>query len=833
MKNPLAGLFFRYYFAFSQLKACRACFARYSPEDKERFIKERSSRPRLLALNLAALARDLWKTPSCLEQAIRLMQESRDLAPSPSKEKWLALRFYEAGKLPECRIALERGLRALFQPDSEMMKFHKMMRAFSMEDAERNGFMMFHDLAPGLVKLCRRSGDISLDPFPGSMGEISEAVLSGDLSHGSSDEHGIRRSIVDAFKAAGLAARSGDNDFPAPGSIVMEMTPGTPEIMFIHGGETAVCGGIVPDRVGEAELRTSAAEERIRRCLARGNPVFALYSPEINNHLPQVSLIFDPYDIPFIINSLKPEELYARHLCGRRDLFRKYPEYADPRYSSALEGEGGIGGESSGATPDLSSVPASSVLPEIRVLVVGADTEAFRANLNRQTYECREACGEAELKNRDLSRYQLIAWFSDQDFYEEWYLEDMVNAFRLTGADFVSKEAYYRGRDFVSGPELCEIKALSSFRSAVFRVAAYAREDILNKSFSGSGKGYAGDRFNYIRDFRGAEDPVSAGESASGCYPLFREPSQDCKPELTVILPVYNNGDFLYFKAFASLLRLSVFRKCEIIIADDGSDDARNLAVINWLSRHYANVKACLLPRGGSGSASRPRNRALEMASGDYVLFFDPDDECLGDAYSVMLRQARAAGADLVIGNNCRAGSRLVSFNNYARMLLNFDGAPVRQFENGLLISDLSFRTPRIQSMLIRTELARQISFVEGAIGEDTLYSWQIMKRARNFVLADRYTHVYYAGRTGSATNSFTPDTFRKLLRGQPGKIAFLKENGILGTYMNSFYKTQIAGRLQSMLKECPDSLRAECAEIAKEITGLYEEARRSEAGNK
>ena len=159
-----------------------------------------------------------------------------------------------------------------------------------------------------------------------------------------------------------------------------------------------------------------------------------------------------------------------------------------------------------------------------------------------------------------------------------------------------------------------------------------------------------------------------------------------------------------------------------------------------------------------------------------------------------------------------------------------FDGAPVRQFENGLLISDLAFRTPRIQSMLIKTELARRISFVEGAIGEDTLYSWEIMKLARNFVLTDRYTHVYYAGRTGSATNSFTPDTFKKLLRGQPGKIAFLKENGILETYMNSFYKTQIAGRLKSMLKECPDSARAECAEIAKEITGLYEEARRRES---
>ena len=839
MKNPLTGLFFRYYFAFSHLKACRVGFARYSPEEKERFVKERSSRPRLLALNLAALARDLWKNPASLEQSIRLMQESRDLAPSPSKEKWLALRFYEAGKLPECRIALERSLRALFQPDSEMMKFHKMMRAFSMEDAERNGFMMFHDLAPEFAKHSRRSGERSSDPLPGSMGELSEAVISGDLSHGSADEHGIRGSITEAFKAAGLAVRSGDNDLPASGVIAVEMTPGTPEIMFFHGGETAVCGGSVPDRAGEAELRTSAAEERVRRCLARGNPVFALYSPDINNHLPQVSLVFDPYDIPFIINSLKPEERYASRLFGRRDLFWKYPEYADPRYCFASEdkgeresrGESGGEGGGEGEAPDLSSVSDTGALPEIRVLVVGEDTEAFRANLSRQTYECRETCSEAELKNRDLSRYQLIAWFSDQDFYEEWYLEDMVNAFRLTGADFVSKEAYYRGRDFVSGPELCEIKAFGSFRSAVFRVAAYTREDILNKRFPGSVKGYAGDRFNYIRDFRGG-DPVSAEEPSSGCYPLFRERSWDRKPELTVILPVYNNGDFLYFKAFASLLRLSVFDECEIIIADDGSDDARTLAVINWLSRHYANVKACLLPRGGSGSASRPRNRALEMATGDYVLFFDPDDECLGDAYSVMLRQAREARADLVIGNNCRAGARLVSFNNYARMLLIFDGAPVRQFENGLLISDLAFRTPRIQSMLIKTELARRISFVEGAIGEDTLYSWEIMKLARNFVLTDRYTHVYYAGRTGSATNSFTPDTFKKLLRGQPGKIAFLKENGILETYMNSFYKTQIAGRLKSMLKECPDSARAECGEIAKEITGLYEEARRSESGN-
>ncbi len=839
MKNPISGLYFRYYFAFSQMKACRSCFDRYSPEERERFIRERSSRPRLLALNLAALARDLWKIPAFREQSVRLMLESRELVPGLSKDKWLVLRLFETGNPHESRIALIRVLRTMFRADYEMIAVLRTAKSFYMEELARNGFIKYPDLKPDTFKQGLRSGDASSAPVPGCMGELAEAVICGDLPEDEPDELRLRGIIADAFKAAGFAVRSGDNALQKPGAIVMEMTPGTPEVMFGHGGVPAVCGISVPDRSGEAELRISAAEERMRRCLARGNPVFALYSPDVNNHLPQVSLIFDPYDIPFIINSLKPEELYASRLFGRRELFRKYPEYADPRYRSPSEGEGESrgenesGGENGGDAPDLSSVPDSGALPEIRVLVVGEDTEAFRVNLSRQTYECREACREAELKNRDLSRYQLIAWFSDQDFYEEWYLEDMVNAFRISGADFVSKEAYYRGRDFVSGPELCEITAFSNFGSAVFRIASYSREDIINKRFSGSVKGYAGDRFNYTRDFRGSGDPALTEESASGCCPLFREGGRDRKPELTVILPVYNNGDFLYFKAFASLLRLSVFNECEIIIADDGSDNARTLAVINWLSRHYVNIKACLLPRGGSGSASRPRNRALEMASGDYVLFFDPDDECLGDVYSVMLRQAREARADLVIGNNYRAGARLVSFNNYERMLLKFGGEPAGHLENGLLISDLAFRTPRIQSMLIRTELARRISFAEGAIGEDTLYSWQIMRMARNFVLTDRYTHVYYAGRSGSATNSFTPGMFRKLLMVQSCRIAWLKENGIFETYMKSFYKAQIAGRLQSMLKECPDSVRPECAEIAEKITGLYEEAQRNRTGQK
>ena len=843
MTKSRSGRFSRLFSALGHKKHRQVFYQGRNTSDKEeQRIREQAENNRELAAHLCTLAKELWKTPHFREQSLRLMQESRDLVPNPSKEKWLALRLFKAGKRLESRMALERALRTLFRADSEMMTLHKMMRSFFMEDAARSGFMMFPDLPLKRRPFITESGETWGKLFPGALAaNTPEAVIVGanekvgPEEKVGPDEDRILTIITDSFKAAGIAVKLSAKELPAPGSLVMELNPdpAMPELLFVRGGEPLSCGIAVPDAAGEGAARTSAVGERMRRCLARGNLVLALYSRDINNLLPQVALIFEPYEIPLIWYSFSshPTELYERLLSGRRELFRKYPEYADPRYSSASEGEKEreIEIEREGETTDLS--PGSDrhlpALAEIRVLVIGEDTEMFRANFSRQTYECREACAEAALKKWDLSRYQFITWFSDQDFYEEWYLEDMVNAFRITGADFVSKEAYYRGRDFVSGPECCEISAFGNFESTVFRVDSYAQEDILNKRFSGAVKGYAGDRFNYIRDFRGYRDPAPGGDPSGSCYPRFRQGElRDRNPALSVIIPVYNNGEFLYFKAFASLSRLTVFVECEIIIADDGSDDARTLAVINWLSRHYENVKACLLPQGGSGSASRPRNHALEMASGDYVLFFDPDDECLGDAYSVMLRQAQEGLADLVIGNNYRADAGLRAFNNYERLFLKFGGTTAKKLDNGLLISELDFTAPRIQSMLIKTDLARQISFVEGAIGEDTLYSWQIMRLARNIMILDRYTHVYYAGRAGSATNSFTPDMFRRLLKVQPYRIAWLKENGIFETYMKSAYKTQIPGRLNTLLKQCQDSVRAECQEVAKEISGLYEEAR-------
>ena len=96
--------------------------------------------------------------------------------------------------------------------------------------------------------------------------------------------------------------------------------------------------------------------------------------------------------------------------------------------------------------------------------------------------------------------------------------------------------------------------------------------------------------------------------------------------DLTIVIPVFNNGKHLLYKGLQSLWRESTQDVAEVQVVDDGSTDAETLHILDLLesSRHFPAI--IRLPRGGSGSAARPRNAALEQVQTQYVAFLDPDD---------------------------------------------------------------------------------------------------------------------------------------------------------------------------------------------------------------
>src|SRR5699024_7575417 len=108
-------------------------------------------------------------------------------------------------------------------------------------------------------------------------------------------------------------------------------------------------------------------------------------------------------------------------------------------------------------------------------------------------------------------------------------------------------------------------------------------------------------------------------------------------PILSVVIPIYNNGPHLLHKCIKSLHRSSIFDQMELVMVDDGSTDIDTIHAINALEKELEWVQVYRYEPGGSGSASRPRNKGLELASCDYITYLDPDNEALNDAYVKLL----------------------------------------------------------------------------------------------------------------------------------------------------------------------------------------------------
>ncbi len=101
-------------------------------------------------------------------------------------------------------------------------------------------------------------------------------------------------------------------------------------------------------------------------------------------------------------------------------------------------------------------------------------------------------------------------------------------------------------------------------------------------------------------------------------------------PTISVIVPAYNSGPYI-IKAINSALHQGA-EDMEIIIVDDGSTDDTEATVrsINDPRVHYYY-------QPNSGRAGSPRNRALELATGDFIAFLDSDDYWLPNHLSTSL----------------------------------------------------------------------------------------------------------------------------------------------------------------------------------------------------
>ena len=213
---------------------------------------------------------------------------------------------------------------------------------------------------------------------------------------------------------------------------------------------------------------------------------------------------------------------------------------------------------------------------------------------------------------------------------------------------------------------------------------------------------------------------------------------------ISVIVPVYNTAEYL--DACVASVAAQTYRDLEIILVDDGSTDGSAGMCDEWAKKD-PRVKAVHKENGGQGEA---RNVGMGLASGAYIGFVDSDDVIAPRMYEKLIAAMRRYDADMI---QCA--------------MLRFHDFPLKAFpeQREGTVTELCgdgkwkcyFLTHRITStcpsVLIRTEIAKEIPFDTGMKNEDVMWIYRAVRDSEKVLLTDEILYAYYQ-RPGSTMNS-------------------------------------------------------------------------------
>ncbi|RPJ98729.1 hypothetical protein BSBH6_04258 [Bacillus subtilis] len=221
--------------------------------------------------------------------------------------------------------------------------------------------------------------------------------------------------------------------------------------------------------------------------------------------------------------------------------------------------------------------------------------------------------------------------------------------------------------------------------------------------------------------------------------------------KISIAIPVYNSED-LISECLDSLVNQTMPKEdYEIICVDDKSTDS-SLDILNQYKQKYENI-IVVERTENSGGPGAPRNDAIKIAKGEYILFVDSDDYIGNEALLRWYTFSKENQSDITLGKLKGVNGR---------------GVPKSMFNE--TNSDVDLVDSRIIFSLGPTKLYRTSLLKENQLtfpahikaAEDQVFTMKAYLKAKKIsVLAD-YDYYYAVKRNGDHMSSayVSPDNF-------------------------------------------------------------------------
>ena len=402
----------------------------------------------------------------------------------------------------------------------------------------------------------------------------------------------------------------------------------------------------------------------------------------------------------------------------------------------------------------------------------------------------------------------------------------------------ISRQTYVHGS--VSGRELLkavssEIEASRQVETRLYSQQLFNHFPSVRMPFSGQLTSRLGKNLELICAFRQCalwyeqggfmgDNGAQAGSfkrQSKAVWDEVRRCSQAIFPGpsvLDVVVPVHNNGIFLLAKCLPSLVANEAWKRMRVLIVDDD----RTKEILTELESGIRNVEVIRLKGTPSGSASVPRNKGLSKATSGLVSFLDPDNEISVGGYDELLRQFYSGSKrpDAATGYQLKVGKRLSANSRHT-----FRRRKIVSNPKSLLQQAHRFPVISTQASVIDLQFLQNCSFkfIEGAVGQDTVFGWEILLKANRIVLCSRPYIVYYAERNDSVTNEIGTEYFSKALIRERAQSKLLRKYGLI----QRFRKYQLEPTMSEVYKPKLDSLQGDnliyAEKVLEEIYRLYD----------
>ena len=210
--------------------------------------------------------------------------------------------------------------------------------------------------------------------------------------------------------------------------------------------------------------------------------------------------------------------------------------------------------------------------------------------------------------------------------------------------------------------------------------------------------------------------------------------------KISVIIPVYNGEKFLR-RAIDSVVNQTYTGEYEILLLDDGSTDG-TATICKEYAKKYPFVHYHYQFNMG---ISKTRERAVELARGDYLCWVDADDYVSPDLLKVTLEKLEPIGADICVFS-WQARWRDGKLINHIR-----EKSSLKEWRKNVISGGIC----TVWSYICRRELweNERAPWQVAKCGEDIIKTINIFSKARSIVSVKSILYYYMADNPASITH--------------------------------------------------------------------------------